>query len=496
MMDGKLSGLMMCLMLGSIELGQASNPQSESMAAFLGKQTFFPLTWEPFQGEPDAFQEPLIRNASGVALPRMSLTALYPSASSSHPISMASFMYAQDPSTDMVNRLIAKTGLDRDDRVKRPDSSRSSPDLPLDGPHAQRFNLQPVDVEAVGQAPAVLPANEPTSSAASWASSVSHTHQASIQSLYNDMDDESNMQRRPDQWGEFEEGAGAAELLRGLRNAAPKEMVKVLHQDAVSKRPVPAQKHLPSSTHLRKTTQKYSPDAESTGLEDSTPVAASSLPKLYLHHGKRGAPQAEQQADHLRVNADDMVTYHPSENVPPENPSSLASSLRAHVQAEKTKELQKKMAEQAERKRQQPVVNVTKPVKAEEESKNSPMNTIHRHPSKKLKFKVQPEDIHYETTTTVTTTTTVSTTTTTQKREVSVGSDNTVQSEWDLLFNTNAVDGHLDAAGVEEVLRKMTNIKNPDTWNWRRFDLDQDSKLSRREFMNAKQIAMRFSKKK
>jgi len=422
------------------------------------------------------------------------LVALYPSVTSSHPISLASFMSRKDPSSDIFDRLVAKSGLDKNYDLKKPDSSRSALDIPTVG---SRFNVGSIDVEAVPNTGS-FPQEEPMSSAASWTSSVSSAHQSSIKNLYSDMAD-SSMQAGADQWGEFDE-SGAEKLSHGFRNSDPKEVVKVLHQDVVSKRPVPTS----SVNHLRKTVQKYSSDVESTSMEGSTPAPLSSLPKLYLHHGKRSDSRADQQVDHssetehLLVHPEDMVTYHLSKVAPPENPSpeSLARSLRAHVQAEKTKERKEVVERMAETKQEEPVVSPSTPNDAEEVDANSPMNSLHRHPKhQKLKYKVQPEDIQYTSTTVTTTISTIATTTTTRTAE-KLQTANSAQSEWDVLFNANAVDDHLDADGVEQVLRKMANIKNPAEFNWRRFDLDGDGRLSRREFVNARQVAMRFRTKR
>lgn len=136
--------------------------------------------------------------------------------------------------------------------------------------------------------------------------------------------------------------------------------------------------------------------------------------------------------------------------------------------------------------------------KEDEVSNDSAMNSVHRHQSKKLKFKIRPEDIHYETTTTTTTTTSSATTSkiraTPEKHQGR--SKAFVKDDWDVFFKANSIDGRLDANGVEVVLRKMTNMRDPSKWNWHRFDLDGDGKLSHHEFMNAKQVATRFTVKK
>merc|ERR1719313_703173 len=210
--------------MGSLSPVRSSEPQS--IAAFLRTQSFYPGSWATFMSSngPEENTNELFthtHNVSSVLPPRISLAKIYQSISSSQPVLLAAFMSEKDPETDIVNKLVAKSGLDRDDYVKKPNSLRASPDLPIEGSHAQRFNLRPIDVEApvaqIIQKPTLQ--NELESSAASWASSVSHQHAASIASLYRDIDNDSNLRKDSDQLGDNWESA-ESQLSRGLRNAS------------------------------------------------------------------------------------------------------------------------------------------------------------------------------------------------------------------------------------------------------------------------------------
>jgi len=578
MMGATLPVLMMSLLIGSFQTARSHEPQSQSMAVYMAGQSFYPNSWATFmssgEGEPDTFDGELIRN--NTAVPRKaasllsvrnvhapnwapvslssfwgdfekstssshhtSLAAIYQSVSSSHPASLAAFLSAKDPEAHLdVDKLVASSGLDRDEDMKLPDSSRSSPDLPVDGPHAQRFNVRSIDVEAavaekmtalksaaIEQAP-----EDEAKSAATWASSVSDREASGVKGLYHDIVDADLKHKVADQWGEFAE-SGAAELARGLKNVAPKKVVKALHKggkalhrDAVSRRPAT----MASTRHLSQTLEKYD-EADDEG--SSSFPDASSLPKLYLHHGRKNrAPQEEQQADHLRVNPDELVTVSEAapveeERLAPENPSSLARSLASDVEADKIQEL-KAHVDEKNRQAEAAEVPVEAP-KEEDVSDNSPMSSVHH--AHKLKLG-RPEDAHHENATkaSINTTGPIEATSannvhedvwprpaedyplksTKEKagpaglrgaavpEEKIQGSAPSVKSDWDLQFNANAIDAHLDAKGIENVLTKMTHMKNPGSWNWRLFDVDGDGKLSQKEFMNLKQVAMRFSAKK
>jgi len=453
---------------------------------------------------------------------RASLATMYQSISLSHPTSLAAFMSYKDPADDMVEKLEAKIGLDRSDDIKLPPSFRSTPDLPVDGPHAQRFSLHSVDMNPDVTTQIQPPAQNEPKSSTSWESSISKRSRFGVQKLYGDMDDDVNKHIMADQWGEFAESA-ESQLSRNLKNVAPRTVAKVLQHDGNSQKPVAAS----GSQHLGKTVEKYSTDVESDSEEGSSPISVSSLPKLYLHHGRIHGPHEEEQVDHLRINPDDMVTVSRTPPPAPVNPTSLAKSLRAHVEAEKTHELRERVLEKIKSAENSTVAELgnQQEQKEKEASENSAISSIHRSPSaKKLKFKVLPEDIHHDevsidgssagpddvhddmgkvpgNTTRALPPNTRSPpkvrgsvgNRTASKQQPTVPSTN---SDWELQFNASAVNGYLDGKSVDEVLSKITSMKNPSSWNWRLFDLDGDGKLSRREFMNAKQVAMRLKSKK
>lgn len=343
-----------------------------------------------------------------------------------------------------------------------------------------------------------------------------------VQKLYGDMDDDVNKHIMADQWGEFAESA-ESQLSRNLKNVAPRTVAKVLQHDVNSQKPVGAS----GSQHLGKTVEKYSTDVKSDSEEWSSPISVSSLPQMYLHHGRIHGPHEEEQVDHLRINPDDMVTVSRTPPPAPVNPTSLAKSLRAHVEAEKTHELRERVLEKIKSSENSTVAELgnQQEQKEKEASENSAISSIHRSPSaKKLKFKVLPEDIHHDEVSidgssagpadvhddmgkvpgNATRALPPNTRSppkvrgsvpirTVSKQQPTVPLTN---SDWELQFNASAVNGYLDGKSVEEVLSKITSMKNPSSWNWRLFDLDGDGKLSRREFMNAKQVAMRLKSKK
>jgi len=59
----------------------------------------------------------------------------------------------------------------------------------------------------------------------------------------------------------------------------------------------------------------------------------------------------------------------------------------------------------------------------------------------------------------------------------------------DDLFKTYAVQGFVDAKGMDAVLEDLGTKKH---WNWKAFDLDGDGRLSQKEFANAAVVAQRF----
>lgn len=532
MTEAKFSVLTMCLTIGLVYPVRSDEPQS--MAASLAKQTFYPMSWAAFMtsGEPDT-KDSLIRNVTGVhpVAPlslaalwgeitksvsvhpshRASLAAMYQSISSSQTTSLAAFMSAKDPASDLVHKLVAETGLDRDEDIKLPASSRSSPDLPIEGSHAQRFNLRSIDVQG-GTVSNIQPlAQDQPKSSTSWESSVSRRSKSGVQSLYRDMDDDVNQHHVAEKWGELAE-SGAAELSHGLKRVTPKAVVKVLHQDVISHKPMTVS----GAVRLGKRVEKYSADVESNSVEESSPVSVSSLPKLYLHHGKSHQPHGEQEVDHLKVNPDDMVTV--SKATPEDHPSqTLARQMASHIEAEKMRELREHVAEKNKLASENPVEIPAIQQEEPETSKNSVISSVHR-PHQGLKFKVLPEDVHHEevaasiaaigpadahnVTGNVTDNEMGAHPPPPEIHGDDVPADSqrssvpSAKSDWELQFNENAVDGHLDGKGMEKVLSTMTSIKNPGSWNWKRFDLDGDGSLSHREFMNAKQVAMRFKSKK
>jgi len=69
----------------------------------------------------------------------------------------------------------------------------------------------------------------------------------------------------------------------------------------------------------------------------------------------------------------------------------------------------------------------------------------------------------------------------------------TVKDGTNDLFNANAVNGFVDAVGMDAVLEHLGTKKQ---WDWHAFDRDGDGQLSHEEFANAVIVAQRFKAKK
>lgn len=308
-----------------------------------------------------------------------------------------------------------------------------------------------------------------------------------------------------------------AEVDQELEEMAPKEVVKVSRHETV----VHTNPGLAHLAHLGKSVDDYGPVSQEPAFD----------PTFSLHHGhyhptttrtvsaaKVAAPAVAAATASLApvpataavapvVSAAAASVAKKTTSAPEDD---LASSLKAHIAEEKTKELsaEGKQPEVLPQKNEAPAYVP------------SAMKSVHRSPRASPRFPIAPEDIHQVTAQASSTSTDADDHPETSQPQPKTNGikppEKTVQARWekkreaedseqqeeerrpsmpsatdelDDLFNANSVDGLLTADDVEQVWRKM-NVQQD--WNWHPFDLNGDGELSHMEFLNAAHVAKRF----
>jgi len=328
-------------------------------------------------------------------------------------------------------------------------------------------------------------------------------------------------------WNDFSEKSGDTMISRSdsslsSASGAVKEVVKILHQDTVIRQPASK-----SASEVFK-------------IDDETYVPAAYLNKLVhgpsaglrwfrdtekLHtireeRAIRNAVQAHEDTQALSMmNATQLEAraQQIEEKVHPESREydSLAADLAREVKMEKRKELKNIQRQHL------PTGETTKQeihpgrVQKPEVPGPSALDSVHRnskHAAHKM-LPIRPEDVHHKPDPTVApapreieqqkTPKTVPTKPVSKGYKLKVGptpsknqapaTEGHAQDDVDALFTAHALEGLVDAEGIKAVLDDLGTQRN---FNWQRFDLDSDGKLSHTEFVSAVTVAKRFKAKR
>lgn len=309
------------------------------------------------------------------------------------------------------------------------------------------------------------------------------------------------------------------EVNKELDNMAPKEVVKVSHQDTVVHASAVESPVSHGLAHLGQSVNDYGP------LSQVEPVAPPIEPTTFsLHHGHVRAPVDASPMKAPKVSkpavpavasvAKQSARFAVAEHVAKQMISGrapdddLASSLAAHfAETNQTKVEDAPRVEDAPKK-------INKPGKDQEGPKSTAIGSVHRSKRNEPRFAIKPEDMQQGTNqaaigsptspsqspaaTNSLPATSMPAKPSPQKPERKAPKVNqgkakhtlaTPQQKWQNLFKANAVDGKLGAEDIETIFEKLKIQKE---WNWHPFDLNGDDKLSQSEFLNAMRVAVRF----
>lgn len=280
------------------------------------------------------------------------------------------------------------------------------------------------------------------------------------------------------------------------------EVVKVLQADTVIHQPVhktAARDVAPDDESSLPAYMNQLDHGPSAGLRwFREPLLARAM------HDKTSAKAARKATDVQVMNATELENKAEQikEEVLPESADSLANSLASEMLTSKKPPMQRAHLPTGEVKMQE--VHAAGEVEKEEVPQPSPLDSVHRGKRAKEMLPIRPEDVHHEVAAAP------------EPEEIKEAqpliklpaqkiqaqaiqgakpidqepSDQEGSSQKDL-FTMHAVDGHVDSKGMEAVLEAMGTKAD---WNWHRFDLDGDGKLSHAEFSNAEIVAQRFKK--